>query len=158
MTQAEFEKALSRRFLRRRLIEVIIAVLFLAFGIVFHSLWQANKEMVTIPENSDDGYILGISVGFAVGFCALGILLQDLLLCKFKTIQKGQQYLTVSRGLFRNSVFVDGCERVWTLRSKHCNVVELWLKNRIRVTVSFSATPFHIAHISFSDDTASIEV
>jgi hypothetical protein len=55
-------------------------------------------------------------------------------------------------------VYVDGQEKGRIGPFSHTHVVETWLPNRIRVTVSFSRVFSYIAHVSFSDDTASREV
>ena len=58
----------------------------------------------------------------------------------------------------RRIVYVDGQEKGRIGPFSHSHVVETWLPNRIRVTVSFSRVFSYIAHVSFSDDTASREV
>ena len=168
MPQDQFEKHLSRKMLKRRLIEGAFVLVFLALSIVCYHLREASKEVIYhegfyfIPGwdevNYNDSYIPFIVLGLIVATMAGSFLLADLISCRFATVQKDLYRITVYRGMLHNSVYVDGVEKGRMEPFSFSHVVEVWLANRIRVTVSFSRTVWYIAHISFSDQTASVEV
>jgi hypothetical protein len=85
-------------------------------------------------------------------------LILNLLLCGHKTIRKDQHCITIFRGMTSSIVYVDGQEKGRMGPFSHSNVVEVWLSNGVRVTISFSRAIWYMAHVSFSDDTASREV
>ena len=166
MPHEQLEKYLFRQILKRRLIEVSIAVILLTIGFVCNHFYETSAQIVHYDspfENYtrkvyDESYIPFIIAGMTGGVVCFYIVLMDLLLSKYKTVQKGQQYLTLYRGLIFNSVYVDGIEKGRTIPMPHVNMVEVWLADRVRATVHFTASLLNIAHISFSDHTATMEV
>lgn len=166
--QADFERELSAKIRTRRLITGCLALIFLALFILFASLRESTKEVVVheagfiIPSwteiNYNNGYLFPIAVGI-MGAVFSGIfLIMDFAMCGFRTIRKDGHDITIYRGMNRSIVYVDGQEkgRIGPFDMSH--VVEVWLPNRVRVTVSFSRAIWYMAHVSFSDDTASREV
>lgn len=166
--QADFERELSAKIRTRRLITGCLALIFLALFILFVSLRESTKEVVVYeagfiipswPEvHYNNGYLFPIALGI-MGVIFFGIfLIMDFAMCGFRTIHKDGHDITVCRGMNRNIVYVDGQEkgRIGPFDMSH--VVEVWLPNRVRVTVSFSRVIWYMAHVSFSDDTASREV
>lgn len=168
MMQKEFEKQLSQKIFKRRIIEGTISILLLVIGLVFLGLREASKEVIIhdgyliIPAweeiNYNNAYLLPALV------CILGavwigcFLLADLLCCRYRTVQKDLHHITIYRGMLHSLVYVNGTKKGQLEPFSGSQVVEVWLPNRIRITVSFNRTLFHLAHISFSDNTTSIEV
>ncbi|MBO7184470.1 MAG: hypothetical protein J6V34_01590 [Oscillospiraceae bacterium] len=166
--QADFERELSAKIRTRRLITGCLVLIFLAMFILFVSLRESTKQVIVheagfiIPSwtevNYNNGYILPITLGI-MGAVLSGIfLIVDFAMCGFRTVHKDGHDITVCRGITHNTVYVDGQEKGRLGPFDISNVVEVWLSNRVRVTVSFSRVIWYMAHVSFSDDTASREV
>lgn len=167
--QADFERALSKKINIRRLIESCLALIFLALFILFLILRESTKEVIVheygfpitpswTEANYCNAYILPIVLGLIGLMMSVIFLIVDLTMCGYKTVRKDLYCITIYRGMWRNLVYVDGKEQGRLEPFAHSNVVEVWLPNRIRVTVSFSRAIWYMAHVSFSDDTASREI
>lgn len=166
--QADFERSLSNRIITRRLITGCLALVFLALFILFFFLREASRtvivhgtgfSMISWTEvKYEDSYIPFIIISLIGGVISIIFLIVDLIMCGHKTIRKDQHCITLYRGISHNAVYVDGQEKGRMGPFSHSNVVEVWLPNRVRVTVSFSRSIWYMAHVSFSDDTASREV
>ena len=166
--QADFERELSAKIRTRRLITGCLVLIFLAMFILFVSLRESTKQVIVheagfiIPSwtevNYNNGYIFPIVLGI-MGTILSGIfLIMDFAMCGFRNIHKDGHDITICRGMTHNTVYVDGQEKGRLGPFAISNVVEVWLSNRVRVTVSFSRVIWYMAHVSFSDDTASREV
>ncbi len=166
--QADFERELSSKIRTRRLIIGCLALVFLALFMAGWILLETTQELIVyggpppIPSwehvEYNYGYIAPIALGLlGIVYCGI-MLLTDFVMCGHKTIRKDLHYITLYRGIGHNIVYVDGQEKGRIGPFSHTNVAEVWLPNRIRVTVSFSRTISYMAHVSFSDDTASREV
>ena len=171
MVRAEFEKSLSKRQSKRRLVEVIIMIAFAALCIACLYLREATKEVIIhegrLPSLNweevtyKNGYMPFFALGLCFALSAGSILLVDLLYCRFATVpvlQKELHHITVYRGICHQTVYVDGVEKGRIGLFSFTNVVEVWLPERVKVSVCFSYTWWFLAHIFFSDDTATIEV
>ena len=166
--QADLERSLSNRIITRRLITGCLALVFLALFILFFFLREASRtvivhgtgfSMISWTEvKYEDSYIPFIIISLIGGVISIIFLIVDLIMCGHKTIRKDQHCITLYRGISHNAVYVDGQEKGRMGPFSHSNVVEVWLPNRVRVTVSFSRSIWYMAHVSFSDDTASREV
>lgn len=166
--QADFERALSKKIITRRLITGCLALVFLALFILFFFLREASRTVIAhgtgfsmlswTEVKYEDSYIPFIVISLIGGVISSIFLIVDLILCGYKTIRKDQHCITLYRGMSHNAVYVDGQEKGRMGPFSHSNVVEVWLPNRVRVTVSFSRVVWYLAHVSFSDDTASREV
>ena len=166
--QADFERELSKKIITRRLITGCLALVFLALFLLFFFLRETSRtvtvhgtgySMLSWTEvQYDDSYIPFIVISLIGGVVATIVLIVDLMMCGYKTIRKDQHCITLYLGIAHNTVYVDGQEKGRIGLFSHSNVVEVWLPNRVRVTVSFSRAMWYIAHVSFSDDTASREV
>lgn len=167
--QADFERELSAKIRNRRLVTGCLALTFLALLILCLILRETTKEVIVheygysiIPSwtevNYNNAYIFPIVLGL-MGATLSGIFLTvDFFMCGYRTIHKDGHDITVCRGMTHNTVYVDGQEKGRLGPFDMSHVVEVWLPNRVRVTVSFSRVIWYLAHISFSDDTASREV
>ena len=166
--QADFERELSKKIFARRLITGCLALVFLALFLLFFFLREASKT-VTVHDAGystlswtkiqyDNSYIPFIVISFFGCLISTIALIVDLMMCGYKTICKDQHCITLYRGMARHIVYVDGQEKGRVGPFSLSNVVEVWLPNRVQVTVSVSRTIWYIAHVSFSDNTASIEV
>ncbi len=168
MHRDEFEKQLRKKDRYRRLIEGVLTGVLLAVGILFWYLRESTKEVILhegfyfIPGweevNYNDNYVPFILLGFLGAFCIGVFWLIDLMMCRFATIQKDLHQITIYRGMLHEIVYVDGAEKGRIEPFSFTNVAEVRLANNVKVTVSFQRGIFHIAHVSFSDDTPSIEV
>ena len=167
--QADFERELSAKIRNRRLVTSCLALTFLALFSLCLILRETTKEVIVheygysiIPSwtevNYNNAYIFPIVLGL-MGTILSGIFLTvDFSMCGYRTIHKAGHDITIYRGMNHNAVYVDGQEkgRIGPFDMSH--VIEVWLPNRVRVTVSFSRALWYMAHVSFSDDTASREV
>ena len=162
--QAEFERELSRKIRTRRLTMCIISLLCLALFIVSLIIQDASKEVVETsnPAWTFHRYSKDMSTPMTIGLTGsvfFGMmLLIDFIKCGFKTLRKGQQYITIYRGMFCNVVYVNGKEKGHTGFFGNTDVVEAWLDNQVKVTVCFSHTIWYMAHVSFSNESAFREV
>ena len=167
--QADFERELSTKIRTRRLITGCLILTFLALFILCLILRETTKEVIThhygisfIPARTEvrynEAYLIPIVLGLLGATLAGSILIADFALCGYRTVHKDDHDITICRGMTHNIVYVDGQEkgRVGPMDMSH--VIEVWLPNRVRVTVSFSQVIWYMAHVSFSDDTASREV
>lgn len=168
MRQADFERQLSQGIRRRRWIEGGLTLVFFAMFILCQCLREATKEVIVhegiwfIPDweevNYNEVYLPFILIGIIGTIYAGLFLIGDALSCGYRTIQKDLHHITVCRGILRTTVYVDGKEVGRTEPFSHRNVVEFRLASHVKVTVSFSRSFWYMAHISFSDDTESVEV
>ena len=168
MSQREFEKQLSKADRKRRSIEGALALGFLALFIASWSFREATKEIIIhegylfIPSweevNYDPVYLPFIIVGLLGGMFSGCFLLSDCLFCRYKTVEKDSNYKTIHRALNYNFVYINGTEveRIGPFSFSH--VAETKLPNHVKVTICFSRAVWYLAHISFSDDTPSVEI
>ena len=172
MTTYELEIKLRRTIRTRRIVFGCAAVLLFVLFAVSWTLFETSKVVTQDPIVFDGitvhpgfqqvtyeyGYITPLVIGLA-GACGAGaFLLSDFLFCRFQTVTKDGQDVTVYRGMLYNIVYVEGGEQGRIGPFMFSNVVEVWLPDKTRVTVSFSRTWLYMAHVSFSDDTASMEI
>lgn len=172
MTTFELETRLRRIMRVRRIIlgcaTVLLSVLFVASW----WLWEASEVVTQDPiiydgivvhpgfkhVTHEDSYITSLIIGL-LGACGAGtFLLSDFLFCRFQTVTKDGQDVTVHRGMLYNIVYVEGQEQGRLGPFMFTSVVEVWLPDKTRVTVSFGRTIWYMAHVSFSDNTASMEI
>lgn len=166
--QQAFEKYLSRRILKKRLMMLFIAIVFLAGAIVFYQLAESTKEIIQVPigdfghfitrEVRQDWMIVVFVICEMATIISFFLVIRDLFLCRFKTLSKGDQYVTVYRGILYNIVYVDWVENGRTIPLPNANIVETWLHDRVRLTVHFTQSFHNFAFVSFSDNTATIEL
>ncbi|MBQ7389938.1 MAG: hypothetical protein IJW02_02380 [Clostridia bacterium] len=160
------EKRLRKHILVRRLITLAVFIALLAIGIVFGSLREATKEVVvhgegifsyeTVSYNND--YAVGIVIGILGATMTGCILLSDLILSRFATTEANGHYLTVSKGMIKCEVYVDG-ELAGTIGvSSFTNVVDTRLPDGTKAAVAFSKGALTIAHVSFSDNNPSVDL
>lgn len=167
--QADFERDLATKIRIRRLITSCLTLTFLAMLLLCVILWETTKEVIVhnsaysiLPPwtevKYDHSYIFPSIMMLLGTVLSATFLIVDFLLCGYRTIHKDQHCITIYRGLQCNIVYVDGEEKGRKGPWHTSNVIEVWLPNGIRVTVSFSRATWYMAHVSFSDDTASREV
>ena len=172
MTTWELEEKLTKTIRTRRIILGGAAVLLFALFVASWALWDASEVVTQDPiifdgivvhpgfkhVTHEDGYITPLIIGL-IGACSAGsFLLSDFLFCRFQTVTKDGQDVTVYRGMLHNIVYVDGKEQGRIGPIMLTNVVEVWLPDGTRATVSFSRTWLYMAHVSFSDHTTSVEI
>lgn len=166
--QAEFERDLAQKIRARRLTMCIVCLLFFTACIVSWILLETTKEVIVhggpsaVHTWERERYNLDLILPLIIGlvgtiYCAISLLV-DFLACRFQTIRKDMQYITIYRGMLHSIVYVDGREMGRIEPFMPSNVVEVRLANQVKVTISFSRTIWYMAHVSFSDDTASREV
>lgn len=167
--QADFERDLTTRIRTRRLITGCLALTFFAMLILCVVLWETTKEVIVhnygysiVPSwteiKHNNAYFFPIALGLIGVIVSVSFLIVDFAMCGYRTIHKDFHCITIYRGMLRNRVYVDGEEKAQKRHFHASNVIEAWLPNGVRVTVSFSRATWYMAHISFSDDTASREV
>lgn len=166
--QADFERELSAKTRTRRVITGCVVLIFLAMFILFLSLRESTKEVIVhnasfiLPSWTEvrynNAYMIPIVLGLIGGLFSGIFLITDFAMCGYRTVHKDGHDITICRTMTHNAVYIDGQEKGRMGPFTHSNVVEVWLPNRVRVTVSFSRAMWYMAHVSFSDDTASREV
>ena len=167
--QADFERELAARIRTRRLIFSCLALTFFALLILCVALRESTKEIIVhnfgysiIPPwtevNYNDGYIFPIVLTLMGTVFTGFLLIVDFLMCGYRTVHKDLHCITLYRGIHNSIVYIDGTEKGRLSPLSHTHVVEAWMSNGVRVTVSFSRALWYMAHVSFSDDTASREV
>lgn len=167
--QADFERELSAKIRTRRLVTGCLALTCLAVFILFFILRESTKEVIVheygysiIPSWTEvrynNAYIPLIVLGLLGAMLSGSFLIMDFALCGYRTVHKDPYCVTIYRGMVHNAVYVDGQEKGHIGPFSHANVVEFWLPNQVRVTVSFSRVTWYMARVYFSDDIACREV
>lgn len=170
MRQQEFEIQLTKHIFKRRLITALIFGAFLLLAATFGILREVTKEHIDhcvgtggfvaswteIKYNESYAILMVLSILCSVfpGSC----LLVDFLLGSYRTIQKDLYHITVYRGMLHNILYVDGQEMARIEPFSHTHIAEAHLPDGVRVTVSFGRGVWLLAHISYSDNTPSVEV
>ena len=145
MTQELFQRHLSCKIWTKRIILLVLAAILITLGIVYG-----------LYAESVNGSLCGIIT--ASGSLVALLFFYHLLYCRHKTFTRGEQNISLCRGMFINIVYVDGIEKGRCLATRHHNLVEVWLKERVRASVNFTKSPLNLAYISFSDHSATIEL
>jgi len=166
MGYKELEKRLKKKIRLRRSVETAVLLIFSVIAIVFSSLREASKEITVIDSgffsyesiSYNENYSVGIIFGALAAAIALSILISDLLLLRCVSHDTGIYHITLYRGFSRNTVYVDGEEKGEHGFFSYSPVVEAKLDNGTKITVSFLHGVFFVAHISFSDNTPSVEI
>lgn len=162
----KLEKRLSKNILIRRLIIALLCFVFFVIGIVFSSLREASKEVIVHGEGIfsyetvtyDNGYAVGIIIGFLAATILGCILFTDLAFCRFRTTEANGYYVTVHRGMNRCEVYVNGELKDMIGMFSFTSVIDTRLPDGTKLTVSFSRGAFMIAHVSFSDNNPSVDL
>ena len=162
----KLEKRLSKNILIRRLIIASLCVAFIAIGIVFSSLREASKEVTVHGEGIfsyetvtyDNGYAVGIVVGFLTATMLGCILFTDLAFCRFRTTEANGHYITVHRGMNKCEVYVNGELKDMIGIFSFTNVIDTMLPDGTKLAVAFSRGAFMIAHISYSDNNPPVDL
>lgn len=156
--ELSFEDQLKKRIRKRRIIESLLCILFIAVIIGFTVAFEKSKvieeidfgfyKYQSVSYQYDWGY--GVLAG-ALGLCVSGIfLLVDLLMCKLSVIDVGSDRLILDRGL-RDTLYVN--QIPYHPHSAH--YLEAPLPDGTTLTVSLGK--FH-SHISFSDGRPAIDL
>ena len=158
----ELEKKLSRMMLIRRIVLGVISVFFIVLGIVYHNLFMDSKEVTIFGEgifqydsvtyNFD--LLHGVTSGIIGSVIAIVFFLVDMLCVRYACTMSNGNYITVYRG-YNSVVYVNGEEADRLRIFSFNNVIEAFLDNGVRITVSFSRRNTVIAHISYSDGSPS---
>ena len=169
MRQQEFENQLTKHIFKRRLITGLIWGAFLLLTATFGILRDATKEVIYHEGYAglisgweeiiyNETYTILIVLSILGSVFPGSFLLVEFLLGSYRTIQKDLYHITVYRGMLHNILYVDGQEMARTEPSSHSHTLEAHLPNGVRVTVSFGRGVWLLAHISYSDNTPSVEV
>lgn len=169
MGYIELEKQLAKKQFKRRMIFGILSIVFIIMCIMSLALREASKDVVIHDimgiysweeEIYNDNYFFLLLPGILGATVCLTFLVADFIGCKYKTIENNGHYITVYRGMLECMAFVDGCEvgRIEPFSYKH--VIETVLHDKTKVIISFpqGKNLWTLAHISFSDNSPSIEV
>ncbi len=168
MDQAMFEKQLSKRIRIRRLVLTAVTLVLLTVSIVCFILLKSSGQLVVTDESlsitiQDEGsssvwQVFLLAFGFVCAIFSLSVLLVDFLYSRFKTVYHGPHFITIYRGLLVNSIFVDGVETDRLGLLSFTNVIATRLPDKVRITVTFSTSILWLAHVSFSDQSTSLEI
>lgn len=156
MEKAALERYLSRQIWTQRLVLTILAVILFAVGFLGNHLLETSRELG--QREHERLYVAMVCAGMCGGMLPAVGVFTSFLRCRFKSIYKGQQYLTAYRGLLFIIVYVDGVEKARSIALHECMLLEVWLAERVKATVHFTNSALNLAHISFSDHTATIEI
>ncbi len=166
MKHEELEKSLKKKIFLRRSVEAAALFIFSVVAIVFTSLREASKEITVIGTgflsyesvSYSEDYSVGIIVGALVASVAFSLLISDLIFLRCVSHDTGLYHITLYRGFIHNTVYVDGIEKGEHGFFGYSPVAETRLDNGTKITVSFLRGVFFVAHISFSDNTPSVEI
>lgn len=160
------EAKLRKKMTVRRIIEGALSLCFLIIGAVCAHLYEATKEIVYYDESFlsgqikqeiyNEAYIPFITLGFALGFAMIGFLVGDLIMSRFETFCKNGYYVTVYRGMIGHCVYVDGelkAQLMWV-----GYYLETSLPDGTRMNFAFGRAWYDWCHVSFSDNSTSIEL
>lgn len=165
----QLEARLRNKIRRRRLITLLVAILFLAMGIVGFALKEATKE-VTVKEIEIQGVVLGtqeyveydhgldtlMAIGYSFAMTVGAFLFADVISSRFATVEANGHFITVYRGMLGYYVFINGEERDSSFSFMH--VVDTTLPDGVKISVSFYRGALMIGHISFSDHNPPIDI
>lgn len=163
MDYKALEKGLGKRIRNRRLIEAGIFLASLFLSVAFMFIREATKKEVKV-----DSFILehtyyeynNVWVPFIVLFViiywiALVALIVDFIFIRYRSIEKSGYHITIYRGMLASSMYFNGNK---VAEITFGQVLEAYLPNEIKVTASIYRGAFTLAHISFSDNTPSVEI
>ena len=145
MNGKTFHKLLSRKLWCTRISVSCAAAVMLSGILVFSQVTKNNRAYLPL--------IYLCAIGFAV---SLSLTLRAFCLCRVRSFQTNGQVVTVHRGIIYNNVYIDGTLRGRVFPMAHYNLVEVWLTNRVRASIYFTRSLLNLAHITFSDDSATI--
>jgi hypothetical protein len=164
------ENTLRKQITKRRIIQVLVFFGLLAIGILFWALREASKEVIVHGEEFLDGilawetvrynenYVVGMIIGFVGASMAMVFLLTDLIFCRFDTVEANGHYITVYRGMTKNTVYVNGEEKDSVGMFSFTYVLETKLPDGVKIGVTFARGAFMLAHITFSDNNPSVDL
>lgn len=160
------ENELSQYLKKRKILSVILFVVFLMVGIVFSAIREATKEVTvyslgcfsskTVTYNED--YFIGILLGFMAATVVGCFLFVDFAFCRFRTVEVNGHWITVYRGMNRCSVYIDGEEKDRIGMFSLTGVMDTSLPDGTKISVAFSKSAFLMAHVSFSDKHSPIDL
>lgn len=164
------EKELRKQITKRRIIQALVFLGFLAIGILFWALREASKEVIVHGEEFLDGifawesvkynenYVVGMIIGFVGASMAMVFLLTDMIFCRFDTAEANGHYITAYRGMTKNVVYVNGEEKERMGMFSFAYVLETKLPDGVKISVTFCRGAFLLAHITFSDNNPSVDL
>lgn len=164
------EKELRKQITKRRIIQALVFLGFLAIGILFWALREASKEVIVHGEEFLDGifawesvkynenYVVGMIIGFVGASMAMVFLLTDMIFCRFDTAEANGHYITAYRGMTKNVVYVNGEEKERMGIFSFAHVLETKLPDGVKISVTFCRGAFLLAHITFSDNNPSVDL
>ena len=164
------EKELKKHLTQKHIIQALVFCGFLAIGILFLALREASKEVIvhggdflngvfaweTVEYN--ENYVVGMIIGFVGASMAMVFLLTDMIFCRFDTAEANGHYITVYRGMAKNVVYVNGEEKDSVGMFSFTYVLETKLPDGVKICVTFARGAFLLAHITFSDNTPSVDL
>ena len=146
MAQTKLENHLSRVSLIRRLVWIVLTILYIATAAL---LYIGKWDPVTQAFSGEAEMKLFIfAVGMALVFIFL--LIYDFLWCRFKVIQREGQMITFYRGFFYRIIYVNGKVR-GRLNVIGAHFHDVQLTGKVRMTIVFSNAYWHLGHIYYSD-------
>ncbi len=164
------ENTLRKQITKKRIIQALVFLGFLALGIVFWALREASKEVIVHGDEFLNGafawktveynenYVVGMIVGFVGASMAMVFLLTDMIFCRFDTAEANDHYITVYRGMTKNVVYVNGEEKESVGMFSFTYVLETKLPDGVKIGVTFARGAFLLAHITFSDNNPSVDL
>ena len=166
MKYEQLEARLQKKMIGRRITLGALALCFIVLGAVCTGFYESTKEIIYYEESFlagqikqeiyNEGYIPFMIIGFIGGMLMISVLIGDLVMCRFETIEKNGYYVTVYRGMIGNYVYVDG-ELKEELRLVGY-YIETVLPDGTRMNIAFGRAWYDWCHISFSDNSKSIEL
>ena len=114
MNHLEFEKELTAKIRKRRLIECGVTAILLAFGILFAVLYENSKIYeesffggYLVKESNMAFYWLMVGCFMSAAFCAI-VLFVDFMHSKFRTVEYHGGYITFYRGMLKCYLYFNG--------------------------------------------------
>ena len=146
MAQTKLENRLSRVSLIRRLVWIVLTILYLATAAL---LYIGKRDPVTheFPGEAETKLFI-FTIVMALVFIFL--LVYDFLWCRYKVILREGHTITLYRGFFKRIVYVNSKER-GRLNVIGVHFLDIQLTGKVRMTIVFSNAFWHLGHIYYSD-------
>ena len=116
MEHIELENKLKKRIKNRRIIEVVLSIVFLIIAIVFTVLRDGSRTVEVIGKppfvyesvSYNNDYVFGMAAGYLGLMWCVIFLIIDSLFVKLETVKAGGDYITFYKGVLRPSLYVNG--------------------------------------------------
>ena len=127
---------------------------------------ENSKEVITHGEyfykwdevTYNNTYVIGIISGVVAAIYTGCLLFGDVLSSKIDTIEANGNYITIYKANTANIVYVNGEEKGRLTFFSFSHYIEIKLPDGVKATISFGRGLFMPVHVSYSDNTPSVDL